>query len=167
LPDCDTLPEVPMPSFKQRLHDDLTTAMRARDEVTRSTLRMMLSAITKAEVAGKEHVTLTHDQVVGLIRSEMRKRTEAAEIYEAAGREELARRERAEAGVLSAYLPAELDDDALAAVVAEEVRRAGEHAGAEGKMIGAIIKAVRVRVGMQADGARIADAVKRALAAKS
>jgi hypothetical protein len=156
-----------MPSLKQQLHDDLTTAMRARDEVTRSTLRMMLSAITKAQVAGKAQVTLTDDLIVGLVRSEMRKRTEAAVIYEAAGRDELARRERAEAGVLSAYLPAELDDDALAAVVAEEVRRVGEQAGAEGKMIGAIIKAVRERVGMQADGARIADAVKRARAAKS
>jgi uncharacterized protein YqeY len=155
-----------MPSLKQRLHDDLTAAMRARDELTRSTLRMMLSAISRAEVAGKEHVTLTDEQVVGLIRSELRKRTEAAGIYETAGREELARRERAEAGVLYPYLPAELDDDALAAVVAEEVRRAGERAGVEPRMIGAVIKAVRERVGTQADGARIADAVKRALASR-
>jgi uncharacterized protein YqeY len=138
-----------MPSLKQRLHDDLTASMRARDDVARAALRMVLAAISRAEVAGRQHATLTDDQVTEVIRSEIRKRMESAEIYGSAGRSELADRERAEAEVLSAYLPAR------------------EEGGADGRMTGLVIRAVRERVGSRAAGARIAEAVKRALAAGS
>lgn len=153
-----------MPSLKDRIREDLTTAMRARDETAKSTLRSVLTAISKAEVSGKAQTTLSDDQVIGVIRSELGKRKEAAEIYAGAGREELAARERAEADVLAPYLPAELDDDALAAIVAEEVQNA-RVAGIEGpRAMGAVIKAVRERVGVRAEGSRIARTVKAALA---
>ncbi len=153
-----------MGSLKERLREDLTAAMRARDEVAKSTLRSVLTAITKAEVAGKQQTTLTDDQVIGVIRSELGKRKEAAEIYDKAGRDELAARERSEIKLLSPYLPAELSDDDLGAIVAEEVLTAREN-GVEGpRAMGAVIKAVRERVGVHAEGSRIARAVKAALA---
>jgi len=152
-----------MGSLKDRLHEDLTAAMHAQDDVARSTLRMALSAISKAEVAGRTHATLTDDEVLGLLRSEIGKRAEAATIFTAAGRDELAARERAEADVLAPYLPAELSDAALGAIVAEEVAQA-EQAGVTGpRAMGQVIKAVRGRVGQQSGGGRIADAVKAAL----
>jgi uncharacterized protein YqeY len=153
-----------MGSLKERLRQDLTAAMRARDEVAKSTLRSVLTAITKAEVAGKQQTTLTDDQVIGVIRSELGKRKEAAEIYDKAGRDELAARERSEIEVLSPYLPAELSEEDLGAIVAEEIQTAHEN-GVEGpRAMGAVIKAVRERVGVQAEGSRIAQAVKAALA---
>lgn len=154
-------------SLKDRLHEDLTAAMRARNDVARSALRLTLAAITKAEVAGKEHTTLSDDQVTEVIRSEIKKRTEAAEIYSGAGRAELAERERSEVSVLAPYLPAELSESELALVVREEVANA-EAGGLRGpKAMGAVIKAVRGRVGAQASGGRVAEAVKAALAAGS
>jgi hypothetical protein len=152
-------------SLKLQLKNDLTAAMKAGNDVAKSTLRMALSAITNAEVAGDEAVELTDDQVIKVLQSEVKKRTESAEVYEQAGRTEAAIKERAEAEVLSAYLPAALSDDELAGVVQEEVARAAAQ-GAEGmKAMGAVVKAVRERVGSGADGSKIADLVKAALSA--
>jgi uncharacterized protein len=149
-----------MGSLKDRLRDDLTAAMRRRDDVGKATLRMVLAALSKAEASGKEHSSLSDDQIVGVIRSELGKRHEAAGIYDQAGRAELAARERAEAEVLASYLPPELDTEVLERMVAEEVARA-ELDGVTGpRAMGVVIKAVRGRVGAQADGARIAEAVK-------
>lgn len=153
-----------MGSLKDRVREDLTAAMRARDEVAKSTLRSVLTAISKAEVSGKQHSTLSDDQVIGVIRSELGKRKEAAEIYAAAGRDELASRERAEAEVLAPYMPPELSDEDLGDIVAEELAIARK-AGVEGpRAMGVVIKAVRERVGARAEGSRISQAVKSALA---
>lgn len=153
-----------MASLKERIRDDLTAAMRAKDETAKATLRSVITAISKAEVSGKQQTTLSDDQVIAVIRSELGKRKEAAEIYDQAGREQLAARERAEAGILSAYMPEEIGDEALAAIVAEEVANA-RSAGIEGpRAMGAVIKAVRERVGATAEGSRISQVVKAALA---
>jgi uncharacterized protein YqeY len=153
--------------LKERLRADLTDAMRSRDELRRSALRMVLTSISKAEVAGKELRTLSDDEVIGVVRSELGKRTEAAGIYDDAGRAELASRERAEAEVLAQYLPPEMDDDALRAVVAEEVARASGSGVSGPKAMGVVIKAVRGRVGAQAEGGRIAAEVRAALGVPS
>jgi uncharacterized protein YqeY len=153
-----------MTTLKERIQGDLTSAMRERDDVTVATLRMALAAITNAEVAGKEQVTLDDDAIVGVLRSEMRKRRDAAGMYADAGHDDRAQRERQEADVLSRYVPAELDDDALAAIVAEEVGRAEADGLTGNKAMGVVIKAVRARVGTNAAGGRVADAVKHALA---
>ncbi len=150
-------------ALKDRLREDLTEAMRKRDELGRAALRMVLTSISKAEVAGQELRTLTDDEVIGVIRSELGKRREAAGIYDDAGRIELANRERAEAEVLAKYLPPELDDGALQAVVAEELRRAAGSGVSGPRAMGPVIKAVRARVGAQAEGGRIAAAVRAAL----
>jgi uncharacterized protein YqeY len=152
-----------MSALADRLRTDLTAAMKAREEVTVSTLRMVLAALTTASVAGDAAVELSDDQVVEVLRSEAKKRAEAAEVYEQAGRAESAAKERAELAVIETYLPAAMDDGALAAVVAEEVERASAAGASGGKAMGQVIKAVRDRVGSGADGARIAAAVKSAL----
>ena len=151
-----------MTSLKLQLKNDLTTAMKAGNDIAKSTIRMALSAITNAEVAGDEAVELSDDQVIKVLQSEVKKRQESAEVYEQAGRTDAALKERAEAEVLAVYLPAAISDDELAAVVQEEVGRAG----AQGmKAMGAVVKAVRERVGSSADGSKIADLVKAALSA--
>lgn len=151
-------------SVKARLQADLTVAMKARDEVATSTIRMLRAAITNAEVAGDEAVELTDDQAIAVLRSEAKKRTESAEVYEQAGRDESAAKERSELVIIERYLPAAMDDEQLAAIVDEEIGRAAA-AGAEGgKAMGMVIKAVRQRAGASADGGRIAALVKERLA---
>lgn len=151
-------------SLKTRLQADLTVAMKARDEVATSTIRMLRSAITNAEVAGDEAVELTDDQVIAVLQSEAKKRTESAEVYEQNGRSESATKERAELAVIERYLPTAMSDDELAAIVDEEVTRAAASGAEGGKAMGMVIKAVRERAGASADGGRIAAVVKSKLA---
>lgn len=150
-------------TLKETIKADLTTAMKARDEMTTSTLRMVLSAITNAEVAGDQAVTLDDNQTIAVLQSEAKKRAEAAQIYADAGRAEAATKEKAELAVIERYLPAAMSDDELNAIIAEEVAKA-KAAGAEGgKAMGAVVKAVRERAGNSSDGSRIAAAVKAAI----
>ena len=152
-------------SLKARLHQDLTAAMRARDEVALSSLRLAMSAIAVAETAGKELVELSDEAVQGVLAVEVRKHHESADAFAGAGRAEQAARERAEAAVLEAYLPAALSPEQLEALVAEEVANAAA-AGATGmKAMGKVVSAVRARAGSTADGAAIAALVKAALGA--
>jgi uncharacterized protein YqeY len=124
---------------------------------------MALSAIMNAEVAGNEAVTLDDDQVMKVLQAETKKRLESAEIYTEAGRTEAAAQEKAEAEILSVYLPAAMSSDELAAVVAEEVAKAAAAGNEGGKAMGLVVKAVRERVGSSADGSQIAALVKAAL----
>jgi uncharacterized protein YqeY len=154
---------VPEPSelpLKSRLRADLTTAMKARDELRTATLRMVLSAVSAEEVSGKEARELTDDEVQAVLRREAKKRREAAEAFGGAGRTEQAAREQAEGEVLAGYLPAQLDDADLAAIVADAVTTTGA-AGMQdmGRVMGAVQKAVAGR----ADGSRVAAEVRRQL----
>ncbi|MFM8528545.1 MAG: GatB/YqeY domain-containing protein [Ilumatobacteraceae bacterium] len=150
-------------SLKITLQNDLNTAMKAGDEMTKSTLRMLISAVKNAEVAGKQAVDLSDPQVIDVLRAEAKKRAESAELYAGAGRNELADKERAEILVIERYLPAAIDADALAAIVADEVGKAAAAGQSGPKAMGVVIKAVKERVGGGADGAAIAAAVKSAL----
>lgn len=150
-------------SLKNRLQDDLTLAMKANDDLTKSTVRMLLAAVMNAEVAGKEAITLNDAQVIAVLRSEAKKRVESAEVYEQAGRQELADKEKAELSVIEKYLPAAMDEAALRAIVDEEVSAAASAGQSGPKAMGVVIKAVKERVGDGADGAAIAAAVKSAL----
>jgi uncharacterized protein YqeY len=152
-----------MSRLEDQLQHDLTAAMKARDEVATSTLRMVRAALMNAAVAGAEAVELADEQVIDVLRSEAKKRTEAAEVYAAAGRAESASKELAERAVIERYLPAAMGDDELQSIVAEEVARAAADGVTGAKGTGAVIKAVRERVGSGADGARIAAAVKASL----
>lgn len=150
--------------LKARIQADIAEAVRAGDELTKSTLRMALAAIMNAEVAGSEAVVLSDEQIVNVLRSESKKRAESAEIYEQAGRVESAAKERGEIVIIDRYLPAAMDAAALAAIVAEEVTAAAGNGQSGPKAMGVVIKAVKERVGASADGAAIAAAVKSALA---
>ena len=134
--------------------------MKARDELRTATLRMVLSAVSAEEVSGKEARELSDDEVQGVLRREAKKRREAAEAFGAAGRTEQAAREQAEGEVLADYLPAQLDDADLAAVVAGAVTSTGA-AGMQdmGRVMGAVQKALAGR----ADGSRVAAEVRRQL----
>ncbi|MDQ1702881.1 MAG: uncharacterized protein QOF57_2133 [Frankiaceae bacterium] len=147
--------------LKQRLHDDLTTAMKARDELRTAALRMALTAVTNEEVAGKQARTLTDDDVVVVLRREVKKRTEAAEAFATGGRTESAERELAEREVLAVYLPAELSEADLAALVDAAVAESG--ATAPGQM-GLVMKVLTPRVAGRAEGGRVAAAVRQRLA---
>lgn len=149
--------------LKTRIQNDIAHALRSGDELLKSTLRMALAAIKNAEVAGSEAIVLSTEQVVAVLRSEVKKRLESAQIYGDAGRQELADKESKEAEILQGYLPAAMDPAALAAIVAEEVAKAADAGQSGGKAMGGIIKAVRDRVGDAADGSAIAAAVKSAL----
>jgi uncharacterized protein YqeY len=151
-------------SLKETLKNDMTAAMKAREELKKSTLRMALSAITNAEVAGAEAVELNDEQVIKVLQAEAKKRMESAEVYEQNGRADAAAQEKAEAEVLMAYLPAAMSDDELGAIVAEEVATAAANGNTGMKAMGAVVKAVRERAGSSADGSKIADLVKAALA---
>lgn len=152
-----------MSSVKDQLQSDLTAAMKARDEIATSTLRMLRAAIMNAEVAGDEAVVLTDDQTIAVLQSEAKKRAESAQVYDDAGRAESAAKERAELEVIERYLPAALTDAELEAIVDDEIAAAAA-SGAEGpKAMGVVIKAVRERAGASADGGRIATLVKSKL----
>ena len=150
-------------SLKETIKSDLTAAMKAGDEITKSTLRMALSAISNAEVAGDEAVELNDDQVVKVLQGEAKKRAESAEVYEQNGRAEQAAKERAEAAVLARYLPAAMSEDELRAIIAEEVATAAAAGQTGQKAMGGVVKAVRERAGSSADGSLIASLVKAAL----
>jgi uncharacterized protein YqeY len=148
-------------TLKQRLQDDLTAAIKSRDELRSATLRLTLSAITKEEVAGTEARQLSDEEVLKVITREAKKRREAAEAFAQGGRAESAERERAEGVVLAEYLPKQLTDEELA----ELVRAAIAETGAEGpKAMGAVMKAVNPKVAGLAEGGRVAAEVKKQLA---
>ncbi|WP_240134346.1 GatB/YqeY domain-containing protein [Streptomyces sp. MUM 178J] len=153
-----------MTTLKSRLQEDLTEAIKARDELRSATLRLTLSAISKEEVAGKQARELSDDEVQKVIAKEAKKRREAAEAFAKGGRAEQARREQAEGEVLDAYLPQQLSDEELAAIVAEAVEEA-RAAGSEGpRAMGQVMKIVNPKVAGRAEGGRVAAVVKQRLA---
>ena len=146
---------------KQRLQDDLTTAIKGRDELRSATLRLTLTAISKEEVAGTTARQLSDDEVLTVITREAKKRREAAEAFEQGGRAESAQRERAEGEVLAGYLPQQLTDEEIAAIVREAVAESGATGPKE---MGAVMKLVNPKVAKRAEGGRVAAEVKRQLA---
>jgi len=149
-----------MSDLKDQLQADLTTAMKARDELRTATLRMVLTAVKTEEVAGKTEQALTDEQVLKVLGRESKKRREAADAYTGAGRQELAERELAEQAVIDTYLPDPLTDDDLDAMVAAAVAEAG---ATSPQHMGAVMKLVTPQVAGRAEGGRVAAAVRKAL----
>ena len=150
-----------MGALKDRLHADLTAAMKARDELTRATLRMVLTAITNEEVAGTTARALSDDEELRVVAREGKKRREAAEAFRTGGATDRAERELAEEGVITAYLPAQLGDEELTRLVADAVAETGA-SGPQG--MGQVMKAVGPKIAGRAEGGRVAAAVRAALA---
>lgn len=153
-----------MSALKDLLQADLTSAMRAQDELTMATLRMALAAITNAEVAGKQARELSDDDVVGVLTSEAKKRREAAQSYDEAGATDRADRERAELEVLQGYLPQQLTEEEIRALVSQAVADAAAGGVTGPSALGAVMKAVTPQTRGRADGAQVAALVKSALA---
>lgn len=149
-----------MAALKDRLQADLTSAMKARDELRAATLRMALTAIRMEEVSGKVARELADAEVVGVLTRETKKRREAAEAFDQGGRPERAERERAESGVLADYLPVQLSDDELRDLVSAAIA----DTGAEGpRSIGAVMKVLSAQSAGRAEGGRVAAEVRRQL----
>ena len=150
-------------SLKEQLRADLTTAMKARDELRAATLRMVLTAVTNAEVAGKTQRELSDDEVIGVLSSEAKKRREAATAFAEGGREESAARERAEAEVIAGYLPEQLSAEEITALVIAAIEQTG--AAADGmRGMGKVMGVVTPQVKGRADGGAVAAEVRRQLA---
>jgi uncharacterized protein len=147
--------------LKDRLRTDLNTAMRARDQVRLRTLRMALTSITNEEVSGSTARELNDDEIVKVLTREAKKRREAADAFESAGRADQAAAERAEGDVLADYLPAQLTDSELAGMVSAAIAETGA-AGMQG--MGKVMKTLTPQVAGRADGARVAAEVRRQLA---
>ena len=151
-----------MSTLKDRLRADLTTAMKARDEIRSSTIRMVLTAITNAEVAGSVAKQLTDDEIIGVLATESKKRREAATAFDDGGAPDRADKERAEAAVIADYLPQQLSEEEIGALIAETIEKlgvAGEGPRAMGKVMGVITPQVKGR----ADGSVVAAEVRRQL----
>jgi uncharacterized protein YqeY len=152
-----------MTDLKARLQQDLTEAIRGRDELSAATLRMALAAITTEEVSGRTARTLTDDEVVGVLTKEAKKRREAATAFRDAGRAELAAREDAELAVLGRYLPEPLTEAEVAGMVSEAVAAAAA-AGATGMpAMGRLMKELTPRTAGRFDGGQLAAMVRAAL----
>lgn len=154
-----------MSELKNKIRADLTTAMKAREKERTGTLRMLLAAIQTEETSGSKH-ELTDEDVLKVIAREIKKRRESAEAYAEAGRSELADAETNEANILAEYQPQQLDDDELAALVAEAVAQVKAELGEDVSMkqMGQVMKLATAQAAGRADGKRLSTAVRAALA---
>ena len=146
--------------LKERLKEDLTASMRSRDEVRTGTIRMVLTAITNEEVAGKEVRILVDAEIITVLSREAKKRREAAEAFDSAGSKDRAELERKEGGIIAEYLPAQLGEAELKEMIAAAISESGA-TGPAG--MGLVMKALSPKIAGRADGAAVSAAVKAAL----
>jgi uncharacterized protein len=146
--------------FVDELRADLTAALRAGETLKVGTIRMTLTAIREAEVAGKVQRTLSDVEARKVVAKEAKKRRESARVYAEAGRTELADTENSEAEILEAYLPQQLSDAEITALVDDVLAAEGL---TERSQMGAAMKAVNARVQGRADGGAVSALVRARL----
>jgi uncharacterized protein YqeY len=149
-----------MGTLKDRLNDDLRAAMKSREELTTSTLRMALAAVRNAEVSGTAARDLSDDEVLSVLSKEAKKRREAATAFADAGRADQAAKENAEGEILDRYLPKQLSDAEIADLVAGALQAGGFSGKAQ---MGPAMKAAQAAVAGRAEGGRVAAEVRRQL----
>jgi len=147
--------------LKEKLQSDLTDAIRARDEVKSGTVRMLLAAITTEEVAGKAARVLNDAEIITVLSREAKKRREAVEAYTQAKRDDLANKEKAEAAVISLYLPEQLSEDQIKQMITEAIAKTNA-TGPAG--MGLVMKELQPKIAGKADGGLVSTLVKAALA---
>ncbi|CAB4868614.1 unannotated protein [freshwater metagenome] len=152
-----------MAALKDQLQADLTQAIRDSDKVTSATIRMALTAVTNEEVSGKQAKELTDEEVVNVLSREAKKRRESAQAYEEAQRPELAQKENEELAVLERYLPKQLSEQDVDAIVAAAVAQAQADGAEGGRAMGAVMKLVTPQVTGRFDGSAVAGKVRAAL----
>ncbi len=143
------------------IRTDLKAAMKARDALKLRSLRAVIAAVQEQEVSGKGAKTLDDAGVQKVIAAQVKRRVEAAEAFEAGDRADKAADERAEIGVLEAYLPSQLSDEEMIQLVEATLAEEGITTKAD---MGKAMKAVNQKVAGRADGRAVADAVKARLA---
>ena len=148
-------------SLKEKLQNDLTDAMRARDEIRSSTIRMILTSIKNEEVAGKEARDLKDVEMITVLSREAKKRREAAEAFDQAGAKDRADQERAEGVVIAEYLPKQLSEDEIKALIAAAMAETGANSPAQ---MGLVMKWLQPKIAGKADGGLVSSLVKAALA---
>ena len=148
-------------SLKEKLQNDLTTAMRARDEIRSSTLRMILTSIKNEEVSGKEARELSDSEIITVLSREAKKRREAAEAFDQASAKDRADQERAEGVVIAEYLPKQLSEDEIKSMIAAAIAETGANSPAQ---MGLVMKSLQPKIAGKADGATVSSLVKAALA---
>jgi uncharacterized protein YqeY len=147
-------------TIKEQLKLDLTEAIRSSDKIVSGTIRMVLSAITNEEVAGKEARQLSEDEVITVLSREAKKRREAAEAFSDAGRADKAELERAEGEVIAKYLPAQFTEAEISAMIAEAISATGAAGPAD---MGKVMGAIKAKIAGKADGSVVSTLVKAAL----
>ncbi len=148
-------------SLKEKLQNDLTDAMRARDEIRASTIRMILTSIKNEEVAGKEARELNDAEMITVLSREAKKRREAAEAFDQAGAKDRADRERAEGVVIGEYLPKQLTEDEIKSLIVAAMAETGASTPAQ---MGLVMKSLQPKIAGKADGGLVSSLVKAALA---
>ena len=147
-------------SLKEKLQNDLTDAMRSRDELRSSTIRMVLTAIKNEEVSGKEARELSDSEIITVLSREAKKRREAAEAFEQAGANDRAATEKAEGGVIAEYLPKQLSESEKKDLIAAAIKESGAATPAQ---MGLVMKALQPKIAGKADGGTVSALVKAAL----
>lgn len=136
--------------LKEELSTDMKDAMRAGDKLRLSTIRFLLSELKNAEIAKGEE--LSDEEAVEVVQRQIKRRRESIEQYKKGGREDLAEKELAEAAILEEYLPEQLTDEEIIAVIKEAISQTGASSKKEmGKVMGAVMPKVKGK----ADGARV------------
>lgn len=150
--------------IQEHIQNDIKNALRAKESERLSTLRMIFSAIQTRQIEKRSKTgvdaPLTDNEVIAVLRQEAKKRSDAAREFSAAGRSELAEKEKAELAVLRAYLPKEMDDEALEGIVKKTITGMGAVSGKDfGKVMGAVMKEAKGA----ASGERVSAMVKKIL----
>jgi uncharacterized protein YqeY len=146
--------------LRESIAADMREAMKSREQLRVATLRMLMSAVKNTEVE-KLH-ELSDDEVLEVITREAKRRRESIEAFRQGGRDDLVEKESGELAVLEAYLPAQLTDDELAAMVGEAIAETG---ATSPKQMGEVMKALMPKVRGRADGGRVSALVKSKLGA--
>ena len=145
-------------SLRDRIHDDITAAMRSSDALRRDTLRMVWSSIYAQEK--RDLSSLSDDATLGVLTREVKSRRESVEAYRAGGREDLAAKEEAEIAIIADYLPPPLTDDELRTLIADAIATTGASSARDlGRVMGRLATPTRGR----ADGKRVSGLVAQAL----
>ena len=147
--------------LKEKLQADLTDAIRARDEVKSGTVRMLLTAITNEEVAGKTAKVLTDAEIITVLARESKKRREAVDAYTEAKREDLANKEKAEGVIIAQYLPEQLSEAEIKKMIADAIAETNA-SGPAG--MGLVMKVLQPKIAGKADGGLVSALVKASLA---
>ncbi len=147
-------------ALKEKLQNDLTAAMRARDEVRSATIRMILTAVKNEEVSGKEARELNDQEVITVLSREAKKRREAAEAFEQAGAADRAANEKAEGAIIAEYLPAQLSESEIKDLISVAIKETG---AAGPQQMGLVMKSIQPKIAGRADGGLVSSLVKAAL----